>query len=170
MPETVPEVDLDAVATVTPPEGLDAAAVRERVEQGLTNATEERTSRTFKEILRANIFTRFNAILGTMLVIIVVVGPFQDALFGVVLVANALIGIVQEWRAKRALDRLAVLNAPRACVVRDGESREIPIGEVVLDDLIELRAGDQVAADGVVRTSDGLEIDESLLTGSRSRS
>ncbi len=158
-------IELERTRPVTPPEGLDSVAVRERVDQGLTNATVERTSRTFKEILRANIFTRFNAILGTMLVIILAVGPFQDALFGVVLVANALIGIVQEWRAKRALDRLAVLNAPRACVVRDGEAREIPTAEVVLDDLVELRAGDQVAADGLVRLSDGLEIDESLLTG-----
>jgi cation-transporting ATPase E len=163
--EVVEAIEHEETRPETPPGGLDSAAVRERVAQGLTNATEERTSRTFQEILRANIFTRFNAILGTMLVIIVVVGPFQDALFGVVLVANALIGIVQEWRAKRALDRLAVLNAPRACVVRDGVADEVPTSEVVLDDLVELRAGDQVAADGVVRTADGLEIDESLLTG-----
>jgi cation-transporting ATPase E len=165
VPETLPEVDLDAVATVTPPEGLDAAAVRERVARGLTNFSEERTSRTFTEILRANIFTRFNAILGTMLVVIVAVGPFQDGLFGIVLVTNALIGIVQELRAKRALDRLAVINAPRVRVVREGEVREIPVGEIVLDDMIELRAGDQIVADGVVRVSDRLEIDESLLTG-----
>ena len=165
MSEVVAGGETDEVREETPPAGLSADAVRSRVEQGLTNAAEQRTSRTFTEILRANVMTRFNAILGTMLVLIIVVGPFQDALFGVVLVANALIGIVQEWRAKRALDRLAVLNAPRACVVRDGESREIPIGEIVLDDLIELRTGDQVAADGVVRTSDGLEIDESLVTG-----
>ncbi len=151
--------------TVTPPEGLDAQGVRDRVARGLTNVSEERTSRTFKEILRANIFTRFNAILGTMLVVIVAVGPFQDGLFGIVLVTNALIGIVSEWRAKRALDRLAVINAPRVRVVRDGDVREVPVAEVVLDDIMELRAGDQVVADGVVRTSDGLEIDESLLTG-----
>jgi cation-transporting ATPase E len=163
--EALPAVEVEEHRQETPPTGLDSAAVRLRVEQGLANATRERTSRTFKEILRANIFTRFNAILGTMLVLIVVVGPFQDALFGVVLVANALIGIVQELRAKWALDRLAVLNAPRACVVRDGETREILVGEVVLDDLIELRTGDQVAADSAVRTSDGLEIDEALLTG-----
>ena len=149
----------------TPPEGLDAGAVRERVAQGLTNAAEERTSRTMTEIVRANVLTRFNAILGTMLAIIVIVGPLQDALFGVVLLANALIGIVQELRAKRALDRLAVLNAPVACVVRGGHESEIPIADIVLDDLIELRTGDQVAADAVVRTSDGLEIDESMVTG-----
>ena len=81
------------------------------------------------------------------------------------LVANALIGIVQEYRAKRTLDRLAVLNAPIARVVRDGTVAEIAVEAVVLDDLVELRAGDQVPADGTVHDADGLEIDESLLTG-----
>jgi cation-transporting ATPase E len=163
--ESVPQIELDKAPRVTPPQGLDAAAVRDRLERGQTNWAEERTSRTFQEILRANIFTRFNAILGTMLVIILVVGPIQDALFGVVLVSNALIGIVQEWRAKVALDRLALINAPRVRVVRSGETHDVPVAEVVLDDLIDFRVGDQVVADGVVRISDGLEIDESLLTG-----
>ncbi len=115
--------------------------------------------------MRANVFTRFNAILGTMLALILVFGSPADGLFGIVLVVNALIGIVQEYRAKRTLDRLAVLSAPIARVVRDGASVEIPLEQVVLDDLLELRAGDQVPADGTVRTSDGLELDESLLTG-----
>ena len=92
-------------------------------------------------------------------------GEPQDALFGIVLVANALIGIVQEFRAKRTLDSLAVLSAPKARVVRDGHLDEIAVEDVVLDDLLELRTGDQVPADGVVRSADGLEIDESLLTG-----
>ena len=129
------------------------------------NVADERTSRSLREIARANIFTRFNAILGSMLVVILIVGPIQDALFGLVLVANALIGIVQEYRAKRTLDRLAVLNAPRATVVRDGQTVEIAVEEIVLDDLVELRTGDQVAADGIVTAADGLELDESLLTG-----
>ncbi|MCZ7528702.1 MAG: cation-translocating P-type ATPase [Acidimicrobiia bacterium] len=150
---------------LTRPEGLSAAEVRERVERGLVNDSGERTSRTFREILRANVLTRFNAILGTMLAIILVVGPIQDALFGIVLVSNALIGIVQEYRAKRTLDRLAVLSAPRATVVRDGDAREVAVEEVVLDDLVVLSMGDQVPADGVVRASEGLELDESLLTG-----
>ena len=150
---------------VTPPGGLDADEVAQRVARGQVNAVDERTSRTFGEIVRANIFTRFNAILGTMLVVILTVGPFQDALFGIVLVANALIGIVQEWRAKRTLDRLAVLNAPRARVVREGKVHDVAVDDVVLDDLLELRAGDQVPADGRVTVAEGLEIDESLLTG-----
>jgi cation-transporting ATPase E len=145
--------------------GLSAAEVAERVARGDVNTADDRTSRPLSEIIRANVFTRFNAILGTMLVLIIIVGPFQDALFGVVLVANTLIGIVQEWRAKRTLDRLAVLNAPQARVVRDGEVTEIPVEGVVVDDLLELRTGDQVPADGRVVEEDGLEIDESLLTG-----
>ena len=104
----------------TPPTGLTAAEVQERVARGAVNDTGERTSRTVGEIVRANVFTRFNAILGAMLAVIVVVGPIQDATFGLVLFANAAIGIVQELRAKRTLDQLAVLNAPRARVVRDG--------------------------------------------------
>jgi cation-transporting ATPase E len=153
------------VAFVTPPTGLTAAEVASRVERGLVNDTGERTSRSFADIVRANVFTRFNALLGVLFVVILFVGHIQDSLFGVVLVANTLIGIVQEVRAKRTLDRLAVLNAPRARVVRDGEIQEMPVEQVVLDDLLELRAGDQVPADGIVRTSQGLELDESLLTG-----
>ena len=115
--------------------------------------------------MRANVFTRFNAILGAMFAVILVVGPIQDALFGLVLVANALIGIVQEVRAKRTLDQLAVLNAPIARVVRDGEVSDVAVEGVVLDDLLELRLGDQVPCDGEVRDAEGLELDESLLTG-----
>jgi cation-transporting ATPase E len=149
----------------TPPSGLTADEVRARIAAGQVNDAGERTSRTVGEIVRANVFTRFNAILGTMLAIILVVGPLQDALFGIVLVANATIGIVQELRAKRTLDRLAVLAAPHVRVVRDGELVEVGVREVVLDDLVDLRAGDQIPADGDVTASDGLEVDESLLTG-----
>jgi cation-transporting ATPase E len=149
----------------TPPAGLSAAEVADRVTRGLTNGGGERTSRSYSEIVRANLFTRFNAILGTMLAVILVVGQPQDGLFGIVLVANALIGITQEIRAKRKLDSLAVLSAPIARVVRDGALHEIPVEAIVLDDLVELRTGDQVPADGVVRSAAGLEVDESLLTG-----
>jgi len=150
---------------VTPDQGLSLAEVEDRVRRGLTNDAGERTSRTYGEIIRANVFTRFNAILGTMLAVILIVGDIQDATFGIVLIANAAIGIVQEIRAKRTLDRLAVLSAPRARVVREGVTSEVAVAEVVLDDLLELRTGDQVPADGEVRSSEGLEVDESLLTG-----
>ncbi|HUF85308.1 MAG TPA: HAD-IC family P-type ATPase, partial [Acidimicrobiia bacterium] len=149
----------------TPQRGLSAVEVAERVARGETNDTGERTSRTFGEIVRANVFTRFNAILGSMLVVILIAGPLNDALFGIVLVTNTLIGIVQEVRAKRTLDRLAVLSAPRARAIRDGRGHDLAVEQVVLDDLLELRTGDQLPADGIVRSVDGLEIDESLLTG-----
>jgi cation-transporting ATPase E len=149
----------------TPPTGLTAAQVQERMARGAVNDSGERTSRTIGEIVRANVFTRFNAILGAMLAVILVVGPIQDATFGIVLVANAAIGIIQEIRAKRTLDRLAVLHAPRARVVRDGIDVEIAVEDVVLDDVLDLRPGDQIPCDGIVRLAVGLEVDESLLTG-----
>ena len=113
--------------TATGDGGLTAAEVQERVARGATNDTGERTSRTLSEIIRANVFTRFNAILGAALVVILIVGPIQDAVWGSILVANAGIGIFQEVRAKRTLDRLAVLNAPRARVVRDGIDTEVAV-------------------------------------------
>jgi len=165
MAEPITVGESAAAPRETPPTGLTAAEVTERVARGQVNDSGERTSRTLVEIIRANVFTRFNAILGTMLGVIIVVGPIQDATFGVVLVANALIGIVQELRAKRTLDQLAVLNAPRARVLRQGDEQEVAVETVVLDDLLVLRAGDQIPCDGVVRGADGLEVDESLLTG-----
>src|SRR3954469_4701589 len=159
------DTEVARAASTTGPGGLTAAEVQARVRAGQVNVADERTSRTLTEILRTNIFTRFNAILGTMFVLILMFGEGQDALFGFVLLFNTLIGVVQEWRAKRTLDRLAVLSAPKARVVRDGKLQEIAVPEVVLDDLCDLRAGDQVPADGRVRTSEGLELDESLLTG-----
>src|SRR6516164_1655846 len=154
-----------APVAVTPPAGLSGAQVAERVSRGLTNAGGEHTSRSVAHILRANILTRFNLILGVLLAIILVVGQPQDALFGIVLVTNALIGIGQELRAKRTLDRLAVLSAPHVRVIRDGARRDIAVEELVADDLVDLRAGDQLVADGVVRASASLQADESLLTG-----
>jgi cation-transporting ATPase E len=153
------------VDVTTAPTGLTAAEVQERVARGQTNDTGERTSRTLSEIVRANVLTRFNAILGAAAVVILVIGPLQDALFVLILVANSAIGIFQEVRAKRKLDQLAVQNASAARVVRDGEVQEVATEAVVLDDLLEVRAGDQIPCDGVVCDAQGLEVDESLLTG-----
>ena len=100
-----------------------------------------------------------------MLVVVLIVAPFQDAMFGLVLVGNAAIGIIQELRAKQTLDRLALLSAPRATVIRNGQEAEVPVDRVVLDDLLTLRAGEQIVVDGVVVDSESLEVDESLLTG-----
>ena len=150
---------------VTRAGGLSGAEVAERRSRGLGNAGGERTSRSVGEILRANIMTRFNLILGVLLAVILAVGEPQDALFGIVLVANAVIGIGQELRAKLTLDRLAVLSAPRVRVIRDGAPRELAVAELVAGDLVDLRPGDQLPADGVVRASASLQADESLLTG-----
>ncbi len=147
------------------PDGLTAAEVEQRRRDGLGNDVPATSSRTFGQILRANLFTRFNFLLGGLLAVILVVGPLNDALFGFVLVANVLIGVIQELRAKRTLDRLAILSAPKARVVRDGHEQEVPVGEVVLDDVLEVRPGDQVVVDAEVLVVAGLEIDESLLTG-----
>ncbi|MGZ4760480.1 MAG: HAD-IC family P-type ATPase, partial [Acidimicrobiales bacterium] len=145
--------------------GLSAAEVEQRRAAGKSNDVPNPTSRTVRQIVRANVLTPFNFLLGALLVVIIAVGEYRDGLFGIVLVANTLIGIVQEVRSKRALDRLAVLNAPRAVVVRDGSESEVPVKELVLDDLIVLRPGDQISVDGDVLAASGLEVDESLLTG-----
>ena len=145
--------------------GLNAAEVAHRVANGQVNDVPSAPTRTVGQILRANLFTRFNLLLGSLLAVILVVGPLQDALFGLVIVANTVVGIVQELRAKRTLDRLEVVNAPRAKVVRDGQVAELAVGQVVLDDVLEAAAGDQVVVDGEVLEAAGLEVDESLLTG-----
>lgn len=145
--------------------GLTAAEVGQRVAAGQVNETGTGSSRTIWEIVKANVFTRFNAILGALFVLILITGSLADGLFGLVLIVNSAIGIVQEYLAKRKLDRLALLNAPTTRVVRDGEVAEIPTAQVVQDDLIELRTGDQVPADGYLSAAAGLEINESNLTG-----
>ncbi|MEU5697145.1 HAD-IC family P-type ATPase [Actinosynnema sp. NPDC020468] len=145
--------------------GLTAAQVAARVAAGRTNATGARTSRSTAQIVRANVVTPFNGLLLALFVVILFTGRWQNGLFGLVIVANTAIGVFQEVRAKRTLDRLAVLNAPRARVVRDGRVEEVAVADVVADDLVELRSGDQVVADGPVLSAAGLEVDESLLTG-----
>ena len=146
--------------------GLTSSQVADRVARGAVNRVTVENSRTTAEIVRANVVTRFNMLLGVMLIVILLaVREPRDALFGIVLVANALIGIVQELRAKATLDRLAVLTSPSIGVIRDGERSEVAISEIVVDDLILLRVGDQLPVDGRIATASGLEIDEALLTG-----
>ncbi|MFT4212211.1 MAG: HAD-IC family P-type ATPase [Microbacterium sp.] len=146
-------------------EGLTAGEVTARTAEGRTNQFRSDTSRSIGSIVRANVFTLFNGIVGACFLVLLLVGRWQDALFGLSAVANAIIGSVQEFRAKLALDRLALLNAPQARVRRDGAETEIAPAEVVMDDLLVLRAGDQVPADAQVVHSHGLQIDESMLTG-----
>lgn len=152
-------------STLARTDGLTSAEVAERVSRGAVNRLTERTSRSVGEIVRANVLTRFNAILGGLFILVMVTGSFADGLFGLVLVVNSGIGIVQEYLAKRKLDRLALLNAPTTRVVRDGTVRVVATRDVVQDDLIELRTGDQVPADGTLLASAGLELDEANLTG-----
>ncbi|CAL9552919.1 Calcium-transporting ATPase CtpE [Streptomyces sp. enrichment culture] len=153
-------------ATVTSREtGLTGAQVAERVERGQVNDVPVRSSRSTVDIVRANVFTRFNAIIGVLWLIMLVVAPIQDSLFGFVILANTGIGIVQEWRAKKTLDSLALIGEVRPTVRRDGAAGQVSTSEIVLDDLIEIGPGDKVVVDGVCVEADGLEIDESLLTG-----
>ena len=147
------------------PGGLTAAEVAERVAAGRTNAFTADSSRSAWNIVRANAFTLFNGIVFACFFVLFLVGRWQDALFGFAAFMNAIIGCVQEFRAKAALDRLALLNAPHARVRRDGAEAEIAPADVVLDDLLVLRAGDQVPADAEVIGGRGLQIDESMLTG-----
>ncbi|WP_405519401.1 cation-translocating P-type ATPase [Streptomyces canus] len=145
--------------------GLTAAEVAERVTRGQVNDVPVRSSRSMGEIVRANVFTRFNAIIGVLWLVMLFVAPFQDSLFGYVILANTGIGIIQEWRAKKTLDSLAVIGEARPTVRRDGAASQVSTSEIVLDDLIEIGPGDKAVVDGVVVEADGLEIDESLLTG-----
>ncbi|MEU1690345.1 HAD-IC family P-type ATPase [Streptomyces hirsutus] len=149
----------------SPVTGLTSAQVAERVALGRVNDVPVRSSRSPTEIVRANVFTRFNAIIGVLWVIMLGVAPLQDSLFGFVILANTGIGIVQEWRAKKTLDSLAVIGEARPTVRRDGVSAGIGTSQIVLDDLIEIGPGDKVVVDGVCAEADSLEIDESLLTG-----
>ncbi|GGQ94240.1 HAD-IC family P-type ATPase [Streptomyces flaveolus] len=149
----------------SPETGLTTEEVAERVARGQVNDVPVRSSRSLGEIVRANVFTRFNAIIGVLWVIMLIVAPIQDSLFGFVILANTGIGILQEWRAKKTLDSLALIGEVRPAVRRDGKSAEISTSQIVLDDVIEIGPGDKAVVDGVCVEADGLEIDESLLTG-----
>jgi cation-transporting ATPase E len=145
--------------------GLTSAQVAQRVASGDANDAARRTSRPVSDIVRANVLTRFNAIVGTLCAVILVTSAPQDALFGLVIVANTAVGVVQELRAKRTLDRLAVLGEEPVRVMRDGAAAQIRPQEIVLGERIIIGAGDRIMVDGDVTDGTGLELDESLLTG-----
>ncbi len=145
--------------------GLTDHEVAARIARGAVNRAATPISRTAWEIVRSNVLTRFNAILGTLFVLILLTGPWQDALFGGVFVLNTLVGVVQEMRAKRALDRLALISQPKARVLRADRLVEIDVAGIVADDILDLGSGDQVVVDGVILEAVGLEVDESMLTG-----
>ncbi|MTD54619.1 HAD-IC family P-type ATPase [Amycolatopsis pithecellobii] len=145
--------------------GLSTAEVAARVEQGRVNDVPARASRSAWEIVRSNVFTRINAIFAVLAVIIFSTGYLLDGLFAVLIVANSVVGIVQELRAKRTLDRLAIVSQARPRVRRDGRTAELDPAKIVADDVIEIGQGDQIIVDGQVLTVGSLEVDESLLTG-----
>ena len=159
--QLLPAIDDDRLAA----SGLDDIEVANRMGAGLNNRLQQDSNRSLGRILRANLLTAFNAVVGGGVVLLLLLGQWQDAIFGLAALTNVVIGVVQEYRAKRLLDRLALLNAPSARVLRGGIVVEIAVENVVIDDLLVLRAGDQVSADAVLLSAVGIEIDESLLTG-----
>jgi cation-transporting P-type ATPase E len=151
--------------TALPAAGLTPAEVAERVADGRVNNLPVRATRSVADIVRANVFTRINAILAVLFAIVLATGSLINGLFGLLIIVNSVVGMVQELRAKQTLDRLSIVGQAKPLVRRADGTRELTPNEVVLDDVIELGPGDQVVVDGVVVEESGLEIDESLLTG-----
>ncbi|HUH71996.1 MAG TPA: cation-translocating P-type ATPase [Mycobacterium sp.] len=145
--------------------GLTDAEVAQRVTEGKSNALPERATRSIAEIVRANVFTRINAILGVLLLIVLATGSVINGLFGLLIIANSVIGMVQEIRAKQTLDKLAIVGQAKPLVRRQSGTRTLVPSEVVLDDIIELGPGDQVVVDGEILEEENLDVDESLLSG-----
>ena len=160
---------MSATTAVEMPEigatGLTPKEVVQRIESGQSNAVKTSSSRSVQDIVRANVFTLFNGIIFAAMVLVLITGSWRDAVFGFVIIINTGIGIVTELRAKRTLDRLSILVASEFLVHRDGRDVEVPHNEIVLDDLLWIRAGEQVPADGQIIQTWGLELDESMLTG-----
>ena len=151
--------------TVNIAAGLSDAEVAARVADGKTNDVPTRASRSVADIVRANVFTRINAILGVLFAIVLATGSLINGLFGLLIIANSGIGIIQELRAKKTLDNLAIIGQARPSVRRQSGTVDLAPNEVVLDDVIEIGPGDQIVVDGEVLEAGALEVDESLLTG-----
>ncbi|AQA02248.1 magnesium-transporting ATPase [Mycobacterium sp. MS1601] len=145
--------------------GLSDAEVAQRIADGQTNDVPTRAARSVSEIIRGNVLTRINAILGVLFLIVLATGSLINGLFGLLIIANSGIGIIQELRAKRTLDALAIVGQAKPTVRRQSGTRPLPPNEVVLDDIIELGPGDQIVVDGQIVEEVNLEVDESLLTG-----
>ena len=145
-------------------EGLNQEQVNERVLAGWTNVAGKTAGKSYLEIICSNVFTLFNFLCLLMAGVIIAVGRPGDALFSVIYLANTLIGIIQEIRAKNQVEKLSLMTAPSATVTRGGEDITIPVTDVVVDDIVLYRAGDQITIDGIV-LCEGLEVNESLLTG-----
>lgn len=144
--------------------GLTDEEVRQRVEEGLTNRADISTDKTTKEIVISNVFTYFNLIFLVITILLIMVGSFRNLTFLPIIIGNTVIGIVQEIRAKKTLEKMSLLNAPHADVIRNGSVKQISTDELVKDDVILLTAGKQICADAVV-ISGNIQVNESLLTG-----
>ena len=144
--------------------GLTDEEVRQRVEEGFTNRTDISTDKTTKEIVVSNVFTYFNLIFLVITILLIMVGSFRNLTFLPIIIGNTVIGIVQEIRAKKTLEKMSLLNAPHADVIRNGSVKQISTDELVKDDVILLTAGKQICADAVV-ISGNIQVNESLLTG-----
>lgn len=144
--------------------GLRQEQVQEYIRNGWKNDTTEPETRSVGSIIRKNLLTYFNLVFAVLTVLLIAAGSFKSLTFLPVVLANLLIGVVQEIRAKKVLDELSVLNAPKALVIRDGKKREIPAEELVLDDIVVFRAGDQICADALVLQG-SVSVNEALLTG-----
>lgn len=144
--------------------GLTDEQVNERIEQGKVNADENPNTRTYKQIVRENTLTFFNFLNLVLLILVLMVGSYKNAFFVGIIIINTLIGIAQEIRAKKTIDKLAILTAKKSIVIREGKKWTVPTEELVLDDLVCLKTGDQVPADAKVLEG-SVEVNESLLTG-----
>ena len=144
--------------------GLTDEEVRQRVEEGLTNRADISTDKTTKEIVISNVFTYFNLIFLVITILLIMVGSFRNLTFLPIIIGNTVIGIVQEIRAKKTLEKMSLLNAPHADVIRNGSVKQISTEKLVKDDVILLTAGKQICADAVV-ISGNIQVNESLLTG-----
>ena len=145
--------------------GLTDAEVAARVAEGKTNDVPSRASRSVADIVKSNVLTRINAILGVLFLIVLTTGSLINGLFGLLIIANSAIGIIQELRAKKTLDNLAIIGQAKPTVRRQSGTVDLPPGQVVLDDVIEIGPGDQIVVDGDLIEASALEVDESLLTG-----
>ncbi|GAH36708.1 unnamed protein product, partial [marine sediment metagenome] len=144
--------------TVSIAAGLSDAEVAARIAEGKSNNVPSRASRSVADVVRANVFTRINAILGVLLLIVLATGSLINGLFGLLIVANSGIGIIQELRAKRMLDSLAIVGQAKPCVRRQSGTANLAPNEVVLDDVIELGPGDQIVVDGELLEAAACEI------------
>ena len=144
--------------------GLTKEQVQQRIDAGQINRNEEPNTRTYKQIIRENVLTFFNFLNVVLLVLVLLVGSYKNSMFMGIIIINTVIGIVQEVRAKKTIDKLAILTASKNVVVREGQKWNVPTEEIVIDDIVYLKAGEQVPADAEVLEG-SLEVNESLLTG-----